>query len=231
MQVARNGFEIIEKLSVLVSKNREYLRHKKFYDERGGPTFFFEPMEGLRLSLGAQYLALENLLRTYRELDSLVSIAEASSEEPNSFFLYRLLADKAASMSWSAEIGKASSEPLGPAGLLLSYELQEAKQKLDADSSSCPNALSKLVGQEHEPDGEELALLIERRLKITTLPWDETVNKLVEYYIDSGLAKKRLEDIVSSASKFRTAFQKAFSIEDVLLASERRLRSKSLHKA
>jgi hypothetical protein len=66
---------------------------------------------------------------------------------------------------------------------------------------------------------------LDRRITIETIPWSEKVNRLADFYIESGLARTRLDTLVESATQFRTAFQKSFKMEDVLLAYERRIKS------
>jgi hypothetical protein len=229
IQVSQNGFEIIRRVADVVHGNKEYYRAKQFYDERK-PNAHARRADDLKVALIAQYYALHSLLITYESLANVAEIAESSSDQTYFFPLYKLLTSKAALMRGLEEIDLSSDEPLGSAGLWLSYELGAAEPDQSSNTAAKNAALSLLMGRFHElevPEFEILMALFERKVRITTIPWDETVNKLAEYYIESGLAKKRLDDLVEAASKFRAAFQKSFKIEDVLLAFEKRLTSQA----
>src|SRR4029077_5952614 len=83
--------------------------------------------------------------------------------------------------------------------------------------------LSALRDAEREQNYEPERLILDEITtcevnRIGNAPWEPNMNKVVDYYIESGLAKRRLDELVDSAHDFRLVFQKAFTISDALWA-------------
>jgi hypothetical protein len=75
------------------------------------------------------------------------------------------------------------------------------------------------------PEGLVIAAINSRSLAIDTVPWNEKLNKIAKLYITSGRGEEKLKQLTDTATQFRINFQKGFKLDDLLLASEKRLRA------
>jgi hypothetical protein len=200
ISVAQNGSRVLDVMDYAVARHR-------YYFQTGSDAGVERAEQRLASVMEEQSLRLTNLLSRYVKMRTAISISTSSSSTSKQKRLEDLLKEKRNLLALMSGSGSALLNP----GILFHSELNLYKLSNAAEEDIIDQEAEDLVRSIQETYTQQL-------------PWSPEVNALLEEYLTSGFGEKRLNQLVDAAGEFRTAFQTAFKLEDVLLANERRLR-------
>lgn len=206
--VADNGNKILERLDLLVRAHRER-------EKTGLHSSTKSHGDGLTRALTAQSKSVDDLIRSFK---SLQPIAEIVDRGPQDTFLELAHALSGKRMILSVAQSSFTTSPSGQWGpraegfgpLWLFSEI------------TAPGDFT--FGGNQSPEEQILTVLQRGKLAIDKIPWDPGITEIAELYLDSGIAARRLNELVDLATSLRTSFQSSFDLRDVLLARERQLK-------
>jgi hypothetical protein len=213
IRISKAGNNILDALSCAVQDH-------KYYYESGSPENAIYAVDELCLRLNEQSASIDKLIETFSSFTLLIDIAEANAESSTFLQLREMLDSKYIYIVACEDLLREAR------GLGVTWLLMEISGTDTISRNELIEELKKSNATVENPEAMMFIALCEKRMQIDTIPWLPKVNELAEFYVNSGLGRARLDDLVDCAARFRTAFQKVFKLEDVLLAAERRLKAK-----